>query len=354
MALYPEINHLKTYTISVDKPHELYVEECGSPNGIPVIFIHGGPGSACNASHRRYFNPEFYRIILFDQRGCGRSKPHGCLDGNTTGHLLADIELIRQELKVEQWVIFAGSWGVTLSLLYAQRHPERTLGMILRGAFLASFRDYGWFFNDGASRIFPELWDALDNALPKLSADETLLQRYQRCLHSDDIELNKKAAKAWSDWTDTIVTWTLHNDAHGEQSNDQESASGNTSNDIPSNVSEKPSTTSPPPEAEYVGITEKQIRSIRIEVHYAINQYFLDDGHLLKNMDAIKHIPTRLIHGRKDITCPVESSWKLHKQLANSELKILENTGHLSIEPAMVEALVGATDEMLIKLSPHP
>ena len=277
MPLYPEIDKVISYKIAVDFPHELYIEECGNPNGIPVIFLHGGPGSGCNTNHRRYFNPRKYRIILFDQRGCGLSTPHGCLDKNTTHHLLNDIETIRLTLYVNQWVIFAGSWGVTLALLYAQQYKEHVLGMILRGAFLASKRDMSWFFEDGVSRIFPQLWQNFSNNLPKLNETETLLQTYHRCLHAENKELNKKAALTWLEWTDSIVTWSL-------PLVDQKT-SDNRELDI-----------------------EKIIRSVRLEVHYAVNQYFLKENYLLKNSHKIQNIAITLIHERRDITCPVESS----------------------------------------------
>lgn len=328
MPLYPEIEKPETHTIKVDTPHQLYVEECGNPDGIAVIFLHGGPGSGCNANHRRYFNPERYRIILFDQRGCGRSTPQGCLDNNTTQHLVDDIETIRQHLGVEKWVLFAGSWGVCLALLYAQGHPERVSGMILRGAFLASKRDLDWFFSDGVSRLYPELWDALNSSLPVLNNSESLLQTYHRCLFSDDSKLNKKAAKAWSDWTNTIVSWTLPSDPSSPASC-QKQSQAETNNDI----------------------SDQQIRSIRLEAHYALNQYFLKEDHLLDNMQAIKQLPTFLIHGRKDITCPVESTWRLHKIFTNATLEILPNAGHLGSEPDMIEALVNATDRMITEVS---
>ena len=316
MSFYPEINEVIRYEIAVDEPHKLYVEECGNPDGIPVIFLHGGPGSGCNANHRRYFNPEKYRIILFDQRGCGLSTPHGCLDKNTTQHLVDDIETIRLKLNVHQWVIFAGSWGVTLALLYAQQYKERTLGMILRGAFLASKRDMDWFFADGVSRIFPQLWERYSTCLPKIDESETLLQTYHRCLIDDDKELNAKAALAWSEWTDSIVTWTLPDTDTG------------TNKKSPKDI-------------------DKLIRSVRLGVHYAVNQYFLEENYLLENCEEIQDIPTFLIHGQLDITCPVESSWLLHKELKNSSLKILPNTGHLANEPNMIDSLVDATNEMI-------
>lgn len=311
MPLYPEINNVISYEIKVDKPHKLYVEECGNPDGIPVIFLHGGPGSGCNSNHRRYFNPEKYRVILFDQRGCGLSTPHGCLDKNTTQYLVDDIESIRIKLNIHQWVIFAGSWGVTLALLYAQRYNKQVLGMILRGAFLASKRDMDWFFADGVSRIFPHLWENYSTCLPKKSDTETLLQTYHRCLLDDNKELNAKAALAWSEWTDSIVTWKLPK------------------------ANRKPTDN-----------INRLVRSVRLEAHYAVNQYFLEESYLLKNCKKIPSIPIFLIHGQHDITCPVESSWLLHNTLENSSLKILPNAGHLADEPDMIEALIEATDEM--------
>ncbi|KAG1663517.1 Proline iminopeptidase [Nymphon striatum] len=314
MPLYPKIENPTTYSIKVDTTHQLYVEECGNPDGIPVIFLHGGPGSGCNPDHRRYFNPKLYRIILFDQRGCGRSTPHGCLEKNTTHHLIDDIERIRQELKIDQWLIFAGSWGVTLALLYAQANSDKVTGLVLRGAFLASKRDLNWFFNDdGVARLYPELWEIFSTSLPKLKPDESLLQSLP-----SNAKLNKKAAKAWSDWTDTIVTWTLPTQSNPAIDND--------------------------PKKE---ITDKQLRSIRLEVHYAVNNYFLQEEHIINNMHLIKHIPTHIIHGRKDITCPVESSWRLHKEFTSARLKILPDAGHLANEPDMIEALVKATNTII-------
>ena len=318
MPLYPEISKPKSYEMEVDSPHKIYVEECGNPEGIPVIFLHGGPGSGCNANHRRYFNPEKYRIVLFDQRGCGRSTPHGCLDKNTTQDLISDIETIRIKLNIDQWVIFAGSWGVALALLYAQQYKDQVLGMILRGAFLASKRDMDWFFNDGVCRIFPELWQKFSSSLPKLNDTETLLQRYHRCLFSDDKEINLKAALAWSEWTDSIVTWKL-----------------------------------PKSENEPTENIDKLIRKVRLEVHYAVHQYFLEENHLLNNIAKIKELPTIIIHGRRDITCPVESSWLIHNAIARSTLHIIPDAGHLAEEPDMIKALVSATDELIALLEKH-
>lgn len=317
MALYPEISNPICYELEVDLPHKVYVEECGNPNGIPVIFIHGGPGSGCNPSHRQYFDPAIYRIVLFDQRGCGRSSPHGCLDKNTTHDLIADMEVIRNHLKISRWLLFAGSWGVTLALLYAQTYKERVLGMILRGSFLASKRDLDWFFKDGVNRIFPELWKNFNTRLTKLNDNESLLQSYHRCLFADDRELNAIAALSWLEWTDSIVTWST-------PESDLEA------------VKDKMSKTE----------IDRIIRKVRLEAHYAINHYFLDEDHLLKNCHKIQGLPTILVHGRRDITCPVESSWRIHNALAGSDLRILANAGHLASEPEMVEALVTATDDL--------
>lgn len=318
MSLYPEITTPISYELAVDSPHKLYVEECGNPQGIPVIFIHGGPGSGCNENHRRYFDPNKYRIVLFDQRGCGRSTPHGCLDKNTTQDLIADMETIRTYLKISRWVLFAGSWGVTLALLYAQTYKERVFGMVLRGSFLASQRDLDWFFKDGVSRLYPELWKGFSTRLAKLNDKESLIECYHRCLFADDRELNALAAMAWLEWTDSIVTWSL------PQTNLE---------DVKQNMAKDE--------------VDKIIRKVRLEAHYAINHYFLNDGQLLKNCFKIKDIPTILVHGRRDITCPVESSWRVHNVLEKSELRILPDAGHLAGEPDMIDALVVATDELI-------
>ena len=316
--MYPEISNPISYELEVDFPHIIYVEECGNPKGIPVVFIHGGPGSGCNASHRRYFDPAIYRIVLFDQRGCGRSSPHGCLDKNTTHDLIADMEVIRTHLKISRWLLFAGSWGVTLALLYAQTHKERVLGMILRGSFLASKRDLDWFFKDGVSRLFPELWKNFSTRLTKLNDNESVLQSYHRSLFAENRELNIIAALSWLEWTDSIVTWSV------PESNIE-------------TVKQKMS------DSEITKI----IRKVRLEAHYAINQYFLETDHLLNNCYKIKDLPTILVHGRRDITCPVESSWRIHNAVTGSDLRILPNAGHLASEPDMIEALVTATDDFV-------
>lgn len=315
MPLYPEITPYSTYQLEVDETHRIYVEECGNPIGIPIVFIHGGPGSGCNESHRCFFNPQKYRIILFDQRGCGRSTPYGCLDNNTTHHLVRDLETIRETLGIDQWVLFAGSWGVALGMLYAQTYPQHVSSMILRGAFLASKRDIEWFFDDGVSRLFPELWEKFSTTLIAEEANEHLLKTYERCIFSNDKALNLKAAKAWTEWTDSIVTWML-----------------------------------PESGPFVVKDTEKLIKKIRLEVHYAVNNYFLETDQLIDNCHTIPNIPVSIIHGQRDITCPLESSWRIHKALPHSELQVIRNAGHLAGEPDMVEALVASTDKLEIPM----
>ena len=315
-TLYPEITEPTIHLLSVGQDHQLHVEECGNPNGTPIIFLHGGPGSGCQPYHRQFFDPEKYRIILFDQRGCGRSTPHGCLEENTTRDLIDDMETIRQFLNIDRWVLFGGSWGVSLALLYAETHPEKVSAMILRGGFLASARDLEWFFGDGAARIFPDEWEKFTEIIDdtdKFFSD--LIADYHEMITSPYDEERINAAKAWDRWTSKIVTWTLPSNGENEEKSAQELA--------------------------------KLVRSVQLEVHYAINNYFLEPNQLLENINRLPDVPIKIIHGRKDITCPLESSWKLHKQLANSELIILPESGHLANEEAMIDALVNATDTLL-------
>jgi len=316
-TLYPEITDPIVHKLKVGEIHELYVEECGNPSGIPIIFLHGGPGSGCQPYHRQFFNPEKYRIILFDQRGCGRSTPHGCLEKNTTHDLNADMETIRQTLNIDKWVLFGGSWGVTLALLYAETYPDRVSGLILRGAFLASERDLDWFFGDHVGRIFPDEWEKFINLIDEKDITaQSVINDYHEMITSPHDEERIKAAKAWSRWTGKIVTWTLPQE---EEKNDNEE----TDQKDPKQL----------------------IREIHLEIHYAINRYFLETDQLLKNINKLPDVSVRIIHGRRDITCPLESSWRLNKSIPNSTLAILPESGHLANERAMIDALVSATDE---------
>lgn len=311
---YPEVDTVLERVLEVDG-HSIPIEECGASDGIPVIFLHGGPGSGCQPYHRRLFDPERYRIVLFDQRGAGRSRPHGLLRGNTTRNLVDDIESIRELLGVDRWLLFGGSWGATLALLYAQRFPQRLSGMILRGVFLARQRDIDWFFADGARRVFPDQWAAF-SGLP--GGDGDLLEAYRRMLASTDADTRQRAAQAWSDWCGRIVTWTLAEHGGGDD-------------DAPDR--------------------ERLVRSVALECHYAVNHYFIRENQIIEDCDRLPRVPIRIIHGRRDLTCPLEAGWALKQALPEAELEIVEGAGHIAAEPAMVDALISATDDFAGMLS---
>lgn len=311
--LYPEINASNSYRLKVDPVHTIYVEEAGNPRGIPVIFLHGGPGSGCNENHRRYFNPKKYRVVLFDQRGCNRSTPVGETKNNSTQDLLQDIERIREHLGIEQWLVFGGSWGATLGLLYAQSHPSRVLGMILRGTFLARQKDLDWFGRKGASMIFPDYWQDFTGIIPDPERSD-LISAYHARVHGADREARETAAMAWSKWAGRLVTYLL-------------------------------------PGADYTpGDVGKTVREVLIETHYAMHRYFIDENRILDNAALLPPVPVRIVHGRRDLTCTLDASWSLHRALHDSELVIVKEGGHLAGEPVMVDALVTATDDMAKRL----
>ena len=244
--LYPEIDASKSYRLKVDPVHTIYAEEAGNPRGIPVVFLHGGPGSGCNENHRRYFNPKKYRVVLFDQRGCHRSAPAGETRNNTTPELLQDIERIREHLGIEQWLVFGGSWGATLGLLYAQSHPSRVLGMILRGAFLARQKDLDWFSRHGASMIFPDYWQDFTGIIPEPERGDLISAYYTR-VHGADRKARETAAMAWSKWAGRLVTYLL-------------------------------------PGADYTpGDVGKTVHEVLIETHYAKHRYFIAENRILDN-----------------------------------------------------------------------
>ncbi|MFK8066624.1 MAG: prolyl aminopeptidase [Gammaproteobacteria bacterium] len=318
--LYPEITDPVVHDIDSGEIHKVYVEECGNPEGIPIIFIHGGPGSGCQPYHRQFFDPEKYRIILFDQRGAGRSTPKGSLEENTTQDLIADMEAIREKLKIDRWVLFGGSWGVTLALLYAETYPGNVSGLILRGSFLATKRDLNWFFGDGVGRIFPDEYSKFISQLEKESSGIDTVIDFHKMINSSSDMKKINAAKAWLRWTGIVVTWTL------EQREEKE--------DDPKSDEKDP---------------QELIKGVQLELHYAVNEYFLKPDQLMKNIDQIPDIPVTIIHGRRDITCPMESSWQLHNAIPKSKLVILHESGHLASEPAMIDALVSATDNLTIR-----
>jgi proline iminopeptidase len=308
---YPEIEPYHHELLSVDDEHQLYVEQCGNPDGQAVLFIHGGPGGGCSTDDRRFFDPEQYRIILFDQRGCGRSLPHGSLNNNETSFLVEDIEKIREHLNIGQWHLFGGSWGSTLALVYAQTHPTPVKSLMLRGIFLGREQDINWTFGGGgAARIFPDYWDDFMAALPEGELADGKLA--YDIMVGDDKEAALKVARAWSIWE--IRCCTLQPD--------EEFLSHYTDDDSCWTLA-------------------------RHEGHYMVGNCFLSDNQILQNCDKIADIPTVIVHGRYDIVCAFDNAWALHKQLPNSKLVISETAGHASVEDETKHHLINATRAML-------
>ncbi|MGB1010666.1 MAG: prolyl aminopeptidase [Thiolinea sp.] len=313
-ALYPPIRDNHHFFLPVDNIHTLYIEECGEPEGIPVVFLHGGPGSGCEAWHRRFFDPERYRIILFDQRGCGRSTPHASLERNTTWDLVEDMERIRRHLGIEEWLVFGGSWGSTLGLAYAQTHPQRVSGLILRGIFLAREQDIRWFYQDGASHIFPDYWQDYLAPIPEEERGDLVRAYYKRLTGQNEIA-GMQAAKAWSVWE------------------------GRTANLVP--LDSTVGHFSDPYTAKSVA---------RLETHYFVNQGFLEPDQLINDMPKIADIPGMIIHGRYDMICPVQQAYELHQAWPEADFTVVPDCGHAASEPAIQAALVRATDFMADQL----
>jgi proline iminopeptidase len=315
LDLYPEIEAYSKHILDTNSQHSIYYEQAGNKSGIPVIFLHGGPGSGCSENHRRYFNPDKYRIILFDQRGCNRSSPNGFVENNSTQELLDDIDSIRKELNIEQWLLFGGSWGATLALLYAEQFPQNVSGIILRGTFLARQCDFDWFAKSGVNKIFPDYWQEF---ISYFKEDE--IKRPVHILHervfSTDKQTQLAAAKTWALWAGRIVTHSL----------------------VENYVLE-------------IEDEDKLINEVRIEMHYAINKYFIEENQILENIANIPGVPVTIIHGRKDLTCLPESSWAVHQALPSSKFVLVPDAGHLASEVSMIDALISATDEMADTLS---
>ena len=306
--LYPDILPYAVHRLAVDDRHALYVEECGTAKGIPALFLHGGPGAGCEPYHRRFFDPTRYRVVLFDQRGAGRSVPHADLSDNTTWHLVADIERIRELLGIERWLVFGGSWGSTLALAYAQTHPERVSALVLRGIFLCRDDEIRWFYQEGASRLFPDYW--ADFVAPVAPGDRhDMLGAYHRLLTGTDDIARMAAAKAWSTWE------------------------GRTATLLPN-----------PSVVNHFGDPHVALSLARIESHYFVHQAFLRPGQLLEDAARLAGVPTVIVHGRYDVICPLENAWALHRALPGSELVIVADAGHAASEPGIRSALVEATD----------
>lgn len=308
--LYPSIKCNQSEYLAVDDCHQLYVEESGSATGIPVLFIHGGPGAGCSKEDRRFFDPEKYRIILFDQRGSGRSRPHAELQNNTTQDLIADIEKIREHLGIEQWVLFGGSWGSTLALLYAQAYPQSVLGMILRGIFLCREKDLYWFYQKGASHVFPDYWEKYIEPIPKDKRDD-FIGAYYELLTSNNELAKMNAAKHWSLWEGRCATLRPNNDV-----------------------------------LEAFSDPHLALSLARIEAHYFVNDAFIEENQILDNMHVLQEIPATIIHGRYDMVCPLDNAWSLQERWPSAQLQIIRDAGHASREPSILDALVKATDAM--------
>ena len=311
--LYPPLEPYDTGALRVSDLHTIYFEQSGNPQGKPVIFLHGGPGGSSLPVFRQYFDPAKWRIVIFDQRGCGRSTPHAELRENTTWDLVSDIETLRSHLKISQWVVSGGSWGSTLSLAYSQTHLDRCLGLILRGIFLLRRKEILWFYQEGASYLFPDAWEDYLQPIP-LDERADLLSAFYRRLTSDDAQIRQEAARAWSVWE------------------------GTTSRLIPD-----PKSQSRFADAEFADAFA------RIECHYFINRGFLEpDDQLLQNCDRIRHLPTVIVQGRYDVVCPMTSAWDLHKALPDAELVVVPDAGHSMMEPGICSALIEASDRFAL------
>jgi proline iminopeptidase len=308
-SLYPPLAPYRTGMLPVSGLHHLYFEESGNPQGQPVVVLHGGPGGGSQPAYRQYFDPAHWRIVQFDQRGCGHSLPHAELRENTTWDLVADIERLRSHLQIAQWVVFGGSWGSTLSLAYSQTHPDRCLGLILRGIFMLRSTEISWFYQSGASYLFPDAWEAYLSPIP-VAERHDLLTAYYRRLTSPDPQVRRAAARAWSIWE------------------------ASTSKLLPdSGLVEK------------FGEDQFAAAFARIECHYFVNRGFLEtEDQLLKNVDRIRHLPAVIIQGRYDVVCPMITAWELHHAWPEAEFIIVPDAGHSMTEPGIQRALIDTSD----------
>ena len=311
LTLFQDIEPYSFGYLECDE-HEIYYEECGNPNGKPAVFLHGGPGGGGSKKVRGFFNPKLYRIVIFDQRGCGRSKPHGCLNNNTTWDLVEDIEKLKNKLNIKKWLVFGGSWGSTLSLAYAQTYPDSVSELILRGIFMLRKKELDWFYQDGASRVFPEAWEGFLKPISEKNHDN-LMDAYYRIFKSNDDKAKMEAAIAWSRWEGSVST-----------------------------LSHKPEMITSYSESKFA------LAFALIENHYFINKGFLENENQLietKSIDKIRHIPAKIIQGRYDIVCPMETAWELSKNWPESELIVAPTSGHSAFEKEITHELIKATQE---------
>lgn len=308
---YPEIEPYKTHRLQVSDLHNLHIEEAGNPEGVPVVFLHGGPGGGISPFHRRFFDPKHYRIVLFDQRGCGKSTPFAELRENTTWDLVADTEKIREHLGIKKWHVFGGSWGSTLALAYAVTHPEKVMSLTLRGIFLCRPSEIQWFYQDGASHIFPDFWETYREGIPPEERGDFVKAYYKRLTSSDE-NVRLDAARRWSQWESATSYLHVDKEAIDEMEDPR-----------------------------------KALPFARIECHYFINNaFFKTDNYLLESVHRIQRIPGFIVQGRYDVVCPARSAWDLYRAWPQSKLVIVPDAGHAAAEPGIRSALVERMDEL--------
>ena len=309
-TLYPPIEPYDEGMLAVSPVHAIHYEQCGNPDGTPALFLHGGPGGGIVPDYRRFFDPEAYRVVLFDQRGSGQSTPHASLEENTTWDLVSDIERLREHLGIEKWLVFGGSWGSTLSLAYAQTHPARVRALVLRGIFLCRQKEIRWFYQEGASWIFPDVWEQYLEVIPEEERGD-MVSAYYRRLTSEDEGVRLEAARAWSVWEGSTSKLFFDYEMIDKFA-----------------------------DAEFA------LAFARIECHYFMNNAFFDtDNYLIENAGKIRHIPAVIVQGRYDVVCPIQSAWELHRAWPEAEWKVIPDAGHSATEPGTIAALVEATDK---------
>lgn len=307
--LYPPVDPFDQRMLDVGGGHKVYVEQCGNPDGLPVVVLHGGPGGGCSPAMRRYFDPRVFRIVLFDQRGCGRSRPHASVENNTTWHLVSDIELIRDTLDIDDWVVFGGSWGATLALVYAQEHPDRVRDLVLRGVFLMTRRELDWFYGGGAGAFWPELWAQFEGLVPDVERDDLIAAYNKRLFGANAVE-QLRFARTWTAWENALASI----DSHG---------------------------------AGMEGPAEYARAFARLENHYFVNGGFLsEDQQILNRMDRIAHIPGTIVQGRYDMICPPASAHALAAKWPAAQLVMVSKAGHALSEPGISMELVRAMDRL--------
>jgi proline iminopeptidase len=310
---YPPIEPHEWGMLDVGRENQIYWETCGNPSGKPAVFVHGGPGAGCSPDSRRQFNPDAYRVVLFDQRNCGRSRPHAsdpavALDDNTTWHLVADMERLREHLGIERWMVYGGSWGSALSLAYAQRHPERVTELVLRGIFTLRPVELRWYYQEGASLVFPDRWEEFVRPIPEAERHD-LMAAYHRRLNHPDPDVRVPAGRAWSQWEAATITLRPNADLIDD-----------------------------------FGKADYAVAFARIENHYFVNGGFFDDEQLIAGVDAIRHIPAVIVQGRYDIATPTLTAWQLHKAWPEAEFFLVDDAGHAYSEPGIRHRLLEVTD----------